>query len=374
MNNLFISNLNEKDTNHFTSNQGLYLRKKGDKVFKKLCNLFTNANIIRMNLGENMTDDEYYASLDTKKIPLSNYDLKEGKNNIILERYPKLEKDESYIFVCNHTCPEDIETVLNIIDRNAYLVLGSVKTLREEMDGYLVWLNGTLPFDISDQSQRKEVIPKSERILKTNSILIFPEGSHNLNPNKLINPLFDGPINMALNSGKKIVLLTLIRDSEKNISYVDASNPIDVEKMSKEMNNGLVCNTEKEQVKKMTSILRDKMATSVMYILLRHDDMIKRNQYRNVEAYLRTMKIYDSFKRLDWKVQDDFAGEFKTKITKDEKEYQAIIRDMSLLTKKNKNLTFNEDYWVNLEKDLENKNIPKVMKEYAKKLVKIKNR
>ena len=215
MNNLFISNLNEKDTNHFTSNQGLYLRKKGDKVFKKLCNLFTNANIIRMNLGENMTDDEYYASLDTKKIPLSNYDLKEGKNNIILERYPKLEKDESYIFVCNHTCPEDIETVLNIIDRNAYLVLGSVKTLREEMDGYLVWLNGTLPFDISDQSQRKEVIPKSERILKTNSILIFPEGSHNLNPNKLINPLFDGPINMALNSGKKIVLLTLIRDSEK---------------------------------------------------------------------------------------------------------------------------------------------------------------
>ncbi len=374
MNNLFISNLNEKDTNHFTSNQGLYLRKKGDKVFKKLCNLFTNANIIRMNLGENMTDDEYYASLDTKKIPLSNYDLKEGKNNIILERYPKLEKDESYIFVCNHTCPEDIETVLNIIDRNAYLVLGSVKTLREEMDGYLVWLNGTLPFDISDQSQRKEVIPKSERILKTNSILIFPEGSHNLNPNKLINPLFDGPINMALNSGKKIVLLTLIRDSEKNISYVDASNPIDVEKMSKEMNNGLVCNTEKEQVKKMTSILRDKMATSVMYILLRHDDMIKRNQYRNVEAYLRTMKIYDSFKRLDWKVQDDFAGEFKTKITKDEKEYQAIIRDMSLLTKKNKNLTFNEDYWANLEKDLENKNIPKVMKEYAKKLVKIKNR
>ena len=374
MNNLFISNLNEKDTNHFTSNQGLYLRKKGDKVFKKLCNLFTNANIIRMNLGENMTDDEYYASLDTKKIPLSNYDLKEGKNNIILERYPKLEKDESYIFVCNHTCPEDIETVLNIIDRNAYLVLGSVKTLREEMDGYLVWLNGTLPFDISDQSQRKEVIPKSERILKTNSILIFPEGSHNLNPNKLINPLFDGPINMALKKRKKIVLLTLIRDSEKNISYVDASNPIDVEKMSKEMNNGLVCNTEKEQVKKMTSILRDKMATSVMYILLRHDDMIKRNQYRNVEAYLRTMKIYDSFKRLDWKVQDDFAGEFKTKITKDEKEYQAIIRDMSLLTKKNKNLTFNEDYWVNLEKDLENKNIPKVMKEYAKKLVKIKNR
>ena len=36
-----------------------------------------------------------------------------------VERYPKLNKDEPYIFVCNHTCPEDIETILNVLDRNA---------------------------------------------------------------------------------------------------------------------------------------------------------------------------------------------------------------------------------------------------------------
>lgn len=36
MKNLFISNLDKKDVNHFTSDLGLLLRKKADKPFKKL--------------------------------------------------------------------------------------------------------------------------------------------------------------------------------------------------------------------------------------------------------------------------------------------------------------------------------------------------
>ena len=48
MKNLFISGLDKKDVSHFTSDIGLFLRKKMDKPFKKLCNCFTNAKIIRM--------------------------------------------------------------------------------------------------------------------------------------------------------------------------------------------------------------------------------------------------------------------------------------------------------------------------------------
>ena len=147
--NLFISDMDKKDVEHFTSNIGLKLRKVLDKPFKKLCNISTNANIIRMN-NEAMSDEEYFNSLDFEQIPLSNYKIVKGKNNIIVERYPKLDKDEPYIFVCNHTCPEDIETVLNIIDRNAYLVLGSIETLKYNPEMYLTWLNGMIPFDILD--------------------------------------------------------------------------------------------------------------------------------------------------------------------------------------------------------------------------------
>lgn len=377
--NLFISDLNKKDVNHFTSNMGLFLRRKCDAPYKLVAHKLCNVNVINSSKETNLSDKEYFLSLSESKISLSNYNLKKGKHNIILERYPKLTKGEPYIFVCNHTCPEDIETVLNVLDRNAYLVLGSVKTLKEEEDGYLVWLNGTLPFDISNVEERSTVIPKAIRVLKTNSILIFPEASHNLHPNKLINNLFDGPVNMALNSGRKIVLVSLIRDDEKNISYVDVSNPMDIGKLNEEMDEQFAYNSEnlpideynKKKIKAMTARIRDKMATSVMHILLRHEEPLVRKDYRNIEAYLRTMKIYDSFKKLHWNESDDFEGEFKTKKTLAEQIDEETINTLATLAK-TKDIGFDQSSWVELAKDRKNKDIPQVMQEYAKKLAKIK--
>ncbi|MCM1561664.1 MAG: hypothetical protein NC123_19340, partial [Butyrivibrio sp.] len=58
--------------------------------------------------------------------------------------------------------------------------------------------------------------------------MIFPEASHNYHLSNLINPLFDGPANLALKTGKKIVPITLLRDDEYRVSYMDVCNPIDV--------------------------------------------------------------------------------------------------------------------------------------------------
>ena len=51
MKNILISNLHKKNIKNFTTNIGLFLRKKTDKPFKKLCNVFTNAHIIRENIN-----------------------------------------------------------------------------------------------------------------------------------------------------------------------------------------------------------------------------------------------------------------------------------------------------------------------------------
>ena len=378
-NNLFISKLNEKDVNHFTSDIGLFLRRKCDVPYKLVAHKICNVHILKSQADSTLSDEEYFNSLSEEKISLSSYDLKKGKHNIIVERYPKLNKKEPYIFVCNHVCPEDIETVLNVLDRNAYLVLGSVKTLREESDGYLVWLNGTIPFDISNEKEKRTVIPKAERVLKTNSILIFPEASHNLHPNKIVNNLYDGPVNMALNSGRKIVIVSLIRDSENNVSYVDLSNPLDITRLNEELEEQFSYNDEnlpekeynKKKIKRMTSILRDKMATSIMHILLRHEEPLIRKDYRNIEAYLRTMKIYDSFKKLHWNEFDDFEGEFKTKQIPAEQNYQEMVNTLANLASK-KGICFDQSNWFALKEDLKNKDIPQVMKEHAKQLTKVK--
>lgn len=373
MKNLLISNLNEKDVDHFTSDIGLMLRKKFDGPFKKACNIFTGANIIDIRNRDFYNDDDYFAFLaeHSERIPLSEYPLIDGKNNIVIERYPELDKDEPYIFVCNHTCPEDIETILNVIDRNAYLVLGSIETLQYNPEAYLSWLNGMVCFDIMDQQQRSDLIPKMERILKTNSILIFPEGSHNYDPNKIVNKLFDGPVNLSLETGRKIVVCTLIKDQENNVSYVDVGHPIDLEDFHVERDYGLdEHEREKKYVQTLTSFIRDKMVSAVYPMMERHFDQIKRSEHDDLEEELRQEQVRDSFEKMKWN-KDIFDAEFLTKKTKEDLEYEEVVTTIS-------NLRFNDDVLRNtlldtrqsviLKRDLDRKNIPLVMRTHLEEI------
>ena len=363
MKNLFISNLDKKDANHFTSNAGLFLRKKADKPFKKLCNIFTHASIIRIKSDTCLGDEEYYSRLKLEQIPCSSYPLskKRNANNIVLERYPELEKNESYIFVGNHTCPEDIETMLNIIDRNTYLVLGSVEVLKYNPEMYLSWLNGMIVFDVLDTKSRKDLMPKMDRVLKTNSILIFPEGSHNYHPCKLINDLFDGPVNLALKTGKKIVPIVMLRDGKHKVSYIDVGNPIDVCRLTLNIQDYYPGEEENEKyrIKAMSSYLRDKLATAVYHMTARHMDSIKRNSYKDIERYFINWYVNDSFTKLNWQ-HDVFDADYLTKKTKADKDYMEVIQTLSCLRLNKKVLketALNNRIYVLMEEDLERKDV-----------------
>lgn len=369
MDNLFINHLNEKDVDHFTTELGLLLRRNSDKPFKIACNTFTNANIIRVKQDNALSDEEYFSSLDCSPQANDQYSLKKGKNNIVLERYPELDSSDSYIFVCNHTCPEDIETVLNIIDRNAYLVLGSIDTLKHNPEAYLLWLNGMIPFDILDAEERKELTSKMNRVLNAgNSILIFPEGSHNYHPNKIINNLFDGVVNSAIQTRKKIVPITLMRDGKNLVSYIDVGNPIDIFSLNINIHDYYPNEkaSEKYYVKSLTSYIRDKMATSVYYMMSRHFSQIKRNDYQDIEDYFKRKYIEEAFTKLKW-ASDIFEAEYLVKKTREEKEYEAVVSSLA-------NLRYNEKAMVNpalniadyilKQKDIESKDVAGYMREY----------
>ena len=334
MKNLFISNLDKKGVNHFTSDLGLLLRKKADKPFKKLVQIFMNANVVRVGNDTDLSDEEYFSHLDLETIPRSSYPLSKRKNinNIIVERYPTLDREESYIFVGNHTCPEDIETMLSVLDRNAYLILGSVEFVKYDPKAYLVWLNGTIAFDILNQKERTDMFPKMERVLKTNSILIFPEGSHNYHPNKLINDLFDGPVNLALRTGKKIVPVILFRDEADGIYYIDVGNPIDVRALSLNVNNYYVreAGSEKYRIKALSSYLRDKMATAVYHLMARHSEPVRRSNYGDMGKECVAAYVEETFKKLKWR-HDVFDAEYITKKTKADREYEEVVRTLSCL-------------------------------------------
>ncbi len=372
MKNPLISDLNKKDANHFATKRGLLLRKLFNKNFRRILSMFDNTNIIQMNQGKNLSDDEYFESLKDEYIDISEYKLKEKKHNIIVERYPELEKDEPYIFVCNHTCPEDIETALNVIDRNSLLVLGSIESLQTNPEIFLLWLlNGVIPFDIMDKDERKLLPKKMEKTLETNSILIFPEGSHNLSPNKLINNLYDGPTNLALKTGRKIVVVSLIRDEENNATYMDFSNPIDVKKLDIDHSKYYPKepNPEKAYVKSITSYIRDKMATGVYFLSKRHFKPLKRESYDDIEESIRKKKVDDAFEKLKWD-KDVFEAEYLTKKTKEEQTYENINETISNLIINSKYypifkkqiLSDNTSYVVKRNDDIR-KNVPNYMRE-----------
>lgn len=380
MKNPLISDLNKKDANHFATKRGLLLRKLFNKNFRRILSMFDNTNIIQMNQGKNLSDDEYFESLKDEYIDISEYNLKGKKHNIIVERYPELEKDEPYIFVCNHTCPEDIETALNVIDRNSLLVLGSIESLQTNPEIFLLWLlNGVIPFDIMDKDERKLLPKKMEKTLETNSILIFPEGSHNLSPNKLINNLYDGPTNLALKTGRKIVVVSLIRDEENNATYMDFSNPIDVKKLDIDHSKYYPKepNPEKAYVKSITSYIRDKMATGVYFLSKRHFKPLKRESYDDIEESIRKKKVDDAFEKLKWD-KDVFEAEYLTKKTKEEQTHENINETISNLIINSKYypifkkqiLSDNTSYVVKRNDDLR-KNVPNYMrKELIKRKIK----
>ena len=335
--NLFINKLNTKDVDHFTTDTGLFLRRKTNGIFRKLCNVFTNATI---------------------NYPLSK---KRNANNIIVERYPKLKKGESYIFVGSHVCPEDIETMLNIIDRNAYLVLGSVEYLNYNPEVYLSWLNGMIVFNVLDQKERRALLPKMERVLKTQSILIFPEGSHNYDLNKLIKPLYDSSVNLALKTGKKIVPIVMVKDYENRVSYIDVGSPIDVRNLNLNTQDYFPGkeDCEKYRIKSMSSYVRDQMATAVYQMMERHLAPIIRSEYEDLEKYFIDFYVTDTFQKLNWK-HDVFDAEYLTKKTGEEQEYEAVVRSLSnLRLKKNvlKEMELGSREYVRKEIDLDRKNV-----------------
>ena len=361
--NLFINQLNTKDVDHFTTDTGLFLRRKTNGAFRKLCNIFTNATIIRADIPDYASDEEYYGNLKPDRIPLSHYPLstKKNANNIVVERYPKLDKEESYIFVGSHVCPEDIETMLNIIDRNAYLILGSVENLNYNPEVYLSWLNGMIVFNVLDQNERSTLPAKMERVLQTQSILIFPEGSHNYDLNKLIKPLYDGPVNLALKTGKKIVPVVLVKDYENNMAYLDVGNPIDVRNLDLNMQDYYPGKEENEKyrIKSMSSYVRDQMATAVWHMMERHLEPIRRNDYVDLGQHFADFYVTDTFQKINWK-HDVFDAEYLTKKTKEEQEYEAVVRTLSgLHLKKNALLEtgLNRREYIQKEMDLDRKNV-----------------
>ena len=223
-------------------------------------------------------------------------------------------------------------------------------------------------FNVLDQNERSTLPAKMERVLQTQSILIFPEGSHNYDLNKLIKPLYDGPVNLALKTGKKIVPLAMVKDYENNMAYLDVGNPIDVRNLDLNIQDYYPGKevSEKYRIKSMSSYVRDQMATAVWHMMERHLTPIRRSDYVDLGQHFIDFYVTDTFQKLNWK-HDVFDAEYLTKKIKEEQEYEAVVRTLSgLHLKKNalKETGLNNKEYILKEIDLDRKNVVENLRRY----------
>lgn len=186
------------------------------------------------------------------------------KRDVILEEYPKLDKNKSYIFVANHSFDEDVISLLHTIDRNVYVLNGTTDQTEHNPQFIAMWANGMVYVNRQNTESRNSSLDKMQRVIESgNNMLIFSEGGYNNTENRLIMPLFSGAYKLAQRTGAEVVPIITFNEPGSNKIYVRAGNPINVLQYSQY--EGML-------------VVRDHMATILYNIIETHTKELKREE------------------------------------------------------------------------------------------------
>ena len=281
MKNIGLIRYKKADINNFTSTTGLKIRRLINKPLRFFLKLATN-----------------------------------GK--IIVETYPKLEKNRPYIFAATHSFVEEVCALLATIDRNAYSLIGTTEQLEHNHKIYANWLTGFIYVNREDPVSRKESLPKMERFINSgSSILIFPEGGWNNTENLLVQNLFPGVYYLSKNTGAEVVPISSFNEFDSKDIYIKVGNPIDLSILDK-----------KEALIK----LRDCLATMKYEQIENHSTPIKRSELGKDPRMDFMEERKNEYMRLKW-TKDVWEEELT--VYKDRIEFRRETLDTVEITKDN---------------------------------------
>lgn len=236
--NKIISRCANKNINNFTSNFGLWMRRKFHWLISFLFRM-----VIKF----------YY------------------RKKIIVENKPKLKKNTSYIYALNHSFYLDGSAVIATADKNCYSLFGATEQLYCDICTFFIWFSGLIYVDRTNKESRKDSVPKMSRVLKAgNSILIFPEGRWNDSENLLCQKLFAGVYNLSVENNVEVIPVSVFKETESNKIYVNFDKPFKMYKEDKD---------------KGLQILRDKLATMYYNQIMKHSTPFVRDPKCNDEHF-----------------------------------------------------------------------------------------
>ena len=216
----------------------------------------------------------------------------------------KRKKSKKPIIYCpTHIGGVDIEMSFLAIHEPCWLVLGDPRELYRSFDGFLLQANGVILMDVPVKEDRIAAKAQMKDLLKKGgNLLIFPEGVQNISPNSLVNPLFPGAVELAIECDADIVPIALCRSGNRYYANIG-------EKVSFEG-----CDLADRY--KLSEQLRDKIATLKWEII----ESIPRMNRQDVKdsAYDEFLQeVFSLGTSYTWTVDDIKSGIFRPKTVTD---------------------------------------------------------
>lgn len=192
-----------------------------------------------------------------------------AENKIHVERKAKIPNDKPIIFAPTHGFRDDISATINKIKRHAYLLYASLPHFYYTFEAIALWLNGCAIIDRKDKESKRSAVPKMARVIDFGADVIwYPEGVWNKTPNLLVQDLYHGIYMLAKEKNALVVPMALYEVN--GVCHVIFDEPMDIGKYSCE--EGL-------------KLLRDRMAISLMELMMKYAPITKRSDIGDFEEY-----------------------------------------------------------------------------------------
>lgn len=118
--------------------------------------------------------------------------------------------NDPVIYACTHVGRYDIEMALQLIGGHSYFFMGDPGEVYKNMDGLILWLNGTVFTDTRYKEDRHIGKENCVKVLEQGgNLLIYPEGAWNITENQVVMQLFTGTAEMSIRTGAEIVPIAI---------------------------------------------------------------------------------------------------------------------------------------------------------------------
>lgn len=254
--------------------------------------LYSGKGLVDNSLKIRMRDTIYPFLLKISQTKI-NYKLVYKNKLNTIDGHPK-------IFVANHYSAQDTPIVCNSIGERAYILAGKQRLKPE--DELFFKLYGTIFVDRKDkQDMALSKLAMETYLKKGKSLIVFPEGTWNLEAADLMLPMKWGIIEVAQNTNAQIIPLSLYYQRETKECHIQYGKP-------------RIYSPEIDKREAINS-LRDEMGSTLWY-KIEKQPVLQRSQIDVKELEKEYKQVLEEYPELDSEYEDSII--FRPYVSKEE--------------------------------------------------------